>query len=46
MNQLAEAVAMNPVLQRPDYLKPFYLKVDTSQFATGAILSQKKRKDE
>jgi hypothetical protein len=44
MNQLAEAVAANPVLQRPDYNKPFYLEVDASQYATGAILSQKNEK--
>jgi hypothetical protein len=44
MNQLAEAVAANPVLQRPDYQKLFYLEVDASQFATGAILSQKDAK--
>ena len=41
MDKLAQAVAANPVLQRPDYERPFFLKVDTSQFATGAILSQK-----
>jgi hypothetical protein len=41
MDRLASAVAANPVLRRPDYDKPFHLDVDTSQFATGAILSQK-----
>jgi hypothetical protein len=41
MDQLAYAVAMNPVLRRPNYNKPFFLEVDASQYATGAILSQK-----
>ena len=41
MDRLAQAVAANPVLQRPDYERPFFLEVDASQFATGAILSQK-----
>ena len=41
INQLAHAVATNPILQQPDYECPFFLEVDASQFATGAILSQK-----
>ena len=41
MDRLAQAVAANPVLQRPNYDQPFFLEVDASQFATGAILSQK-----
>ena len=41
MDQLAYAVAMNPVLRQPNYDKPFFLEVDASQYATGAILSQK-----
>ena len=41
MDQLAYAVATNPVLQRPNYERPFFLEVDASQFATGAVLSQK-----
>ena len=41
MDKLAQAVAANPVLQRPNYDQPFFLEVDASQFATGAILSQK-----
>jgi hypothetical protein len=41
MDRLQEAVANNPVLQRPNYDQPFFLEVDTLQFATGAILSQK-----
>ena len=41
MDQLAHAVATNPVLQQPNYERPFFLEVDASQFATGAVLSQK-----
>ena len=41
MDQLADAVATNPVLQRLNYERPFFLEVDASQFTTGAILSQK-----
>ena len=41
MDQLAQAVAANPVLQQPNYDAPFFLKVDVSQYATEAILSQK-----
>ena len=41
MDKLADAVPTNPVLQRPNYERPFFLEVDASQFATGAVLSQK-----
>jgi hypothetical protein len=41
MDKLAQAVTENPVLRRPNYEKPFFLEVDASQFATGAVLSQK-----
>ena len=41
MDKLAQVVVANPVLQRPNYNQPFFLEVDASQFATGAILSQK-----
>jgi hypothetical protein len=41
MEKLTWAVATNPVLRRPNYQEPFFLEVDTSQYATGAILSQK-----
>jgi hypothetical protein len=41
MDQLAYAVSINPVLQRPNYDRPFFLEVDASQYATGAVLSQK-----
>jgi hypothetical protein len=41
MDRLQKAVANNPVLRWPNYDQPFFLEVDASQFATGAILSQK-----
>ena len=41
MDRLADAVATNPILQQPNYERPFFLEVDASQFATGAVLSQK-----
>jgi hypothetical protein len=41
MDQLAYAISINPILRRPNYEKPFYLEVDVSQYATGAVLSQK-----
>jgi hypothetical protein len=44
MDQLAHAVASNPILRRPNYEKPFFLEVDASQYATGAVLSQKDEK--
>jgi hypothetical protein len=44
MDQLAQAVASNPVLRQPNYEKPFFLEVDASQYATGAVLSQKDEK--
>jgi RNase H-like domain found in reverse transcriptase len=31
---------MDPVLQQPDHTKPYTLKVDASQYASGAILYQ------
>ena len=36
------ALLREPVLQYPDYTKPFVLTTDTSGFAVGAILSQGK----
>jgi hypothetical protein len=45
MDRLAQAVTENPVLRRPNYEKPFFLEVDASQFATGAVLSQKDDKE-
>jgi hypothetical protein len=44
MDRLAQAVTENPVLQRPNYDKPFFVEVDASQFATGAVLTQKNDK--
>jgi hypothetical protein len=38
MDRLQEVVATNPVLQWPNYDQSFFLEVDTSQFATGAIV--------
>jgi Reverse transcriptase (RNA-dependent DNA polymerase)/RNase H-like domain found in reverse transcriptase len=35
MDRLAQAVTENPVLQRPNYERPFFLEVDALQFATG-----------
>ena len=34
----------DPVLIRPDHTKPFILKVDASQYARGAVLSQRNEK--
>jgi len=39
---LQAALLREPVLQYPDYTKPFVLTTDTSGFAVGAILSQGK----
>jgi hypothetical protein len=44
MDQLAHPIASNPVLQQPNYEKPFFLEVDASQYATSAVLSQKDEK--
>jgi RNase H-like domain found in reverse transcriptase len=40
LNKLIKIVSSDPVLQRPNYNKPFTLEVDTSQYTTGAILYQ------
>jgi hypothetical protein len=40
VNALIKAVTSDPVLLCPNYKKPFVLKVDASQYATGAILYQ------
>ena len=37
---LKQALVCRPCLIAPDFSKPFILTVDTSQFATGAVLSQ------
>jgi hypothetical protein len=41
LNQLISIILNNPSLQQPDLAKPFFLQVDASTFATGAILTQK-----
>jgi RNase H-like domain found in reverse transcriptase len=40
LDKLIKIVTSNLVLQQPNYKLPFTLKVDTSQYATGAILYQ------
>jgi RNase H-like domain found in reverse transcriptase/Reverse transcriptase (RNA-dependent DNA polymerase) len=40
LDKLIKIVSSDPVLQRPNYEKPFTLEVDASQYATGAILYQ------
>ena len=44
IKELKAAVRSDPVLIRPDHAKPFTLEVDASQYALGAILSQKDEK--
>ena len=39
--KLKRAITAKPVLRQPDHNKPFTMEVDTSQYALGAILSQK-----
>ena len=39
-NALIEAILSNLSLQQPDLTKPFFLQVNKSAFATGAILTQ------
>ena len=41
LDTLINAVLSNPALLQPDLMKPFFLQVDASAFATGAILTQK-----
>ena len=38
---MKKAITAEPVLRRPDHNKPFTMEVDASQYALGAILSQK-----
>jgi RNase H-like domain found in reverse transcriptase len=40
LDKLIKIVSSDPVLQRPNYEKPFTLEVDASQYAMGAILYQ------
>ena len=37
LNALIEAILSNPSLQQPNLTKPFFLQVDASAFATGAM---------
>jgi hypothetical protein len=41
LNSLIVIILNNPALQQPDLNHPFFLQVDASAFATGAILTQK-----
>jgi hypothetical protein len=41
LNQLIDIILNNPSLAQPDLTKPFFLQVDASAFAMGAILTQK-----
>ena len=41
LNTLITAVMEGPTLAQPDMSQPFFLQVDASAYATGAILSQK-----
>ena len=41
LDRLITLATTDPVLRQPDHNKPFKLEVDTSQFATGAILYQR-----
>ena len=40
LNTLIDIILNNPSLQQPDLSKPFFLQVNASAFATGAILTQ------
>jgi hypothetical protein len=41
LDTLIKIILDNPSLQQPDLTRPFFLQVDASSFATGAILMQK-----
>jgi hypothetical protein len=41
LNTLIKIILDNPLLHQPDLSRPFFLQVDASAFATGAILTQK-----
>ena len=40
LDTLIDTVLANPRLQQPDPTKPFFIQVDASAYATGAILTQ------
>jgi hypothetical protein len=44
IQKLKDIVKGDPVLMRPDHTKKFILEVDASQYALGAVLSQKNDK--
>jgi RNase H-like domain found in reverse transcriptase len=44
LDELIKIVTSDPVLHQPNYEKPFTLKVDASQYTTGAILYQENDK--
>jgi hypothetical protein len=39
-NRLKQNVTMAPILISPDSTQPFHIEADSSDFATGAVLSQ------
>jgi hypothetical protein len=41
LDTLIKIILDNPSLQQPNLTRPFFLQVDASSFATGAILTQK-----
>ena len=41
IRKLKAIIRTDPVLRHPDHDKPFFLEVDTSQYALGEVLSQK-----
>ena len=45
LNTLIDTVLSNPSLRQPDLSRPFFLQVDASAFATGAILTQTDDRD-
>lgn len=40
LDTLIQAVTDSPVLSQPNLTRPFYLQVDASAYATGAVLTQ------
>jgi transposase InsO family protein len=45
-NRLKEAIRRSPLLQYPDYMKPFHLATDASNTGIGAVLFQPKSDNE
>jgi transposase InsO family protein len=45
LDNLINTVLSSPALQQPNLTKPFFLQVDASAYATGAILTQKDDRD-